>query len=609
MAPTVLNGTSGNDTLATSDAIDRVRGYAGDDTLILSEYGGGAFGGPGNDTLIGGGRGAAQSHMYGGVGRDVLILSAADSSAPYGEHVWGGDGRDQFHFVDVTGGSQRITGRLDDFDSSRDEIWLEGERIDLTNPPANVRIVEYNGQPWVLIDDRVLYALEGARILEGDLGDLHGAGHHSMGRNQSEEKHFIDWPREWADGVPASADISYEDYVASFPVDRVSVNESGLNPLLGSETDDTIFGTEQGDRILGYDGSDLAYGYGGGDLIDGGEGKDTLYGGDGDDSLSGGLDRDLLYGDAGNDVLYGGSGHDTLYGGSGRDTLYGNTGNDLIHGDAGSDVIYGGRDDDTIYCGHGDDVLYAQFAPGPDHVSPYEQNYLYGGAGDDTLYAAQDGYTEMTGGAGADVMHATSGGEMLLADFTPGEDQVDLTGVVPAGTDLSRLMILKDRADGMGAADLMLVMPAGASVLFQGLGPADMAAVLGAIHVGASDAPEVPDDFDPHNPDGEADNPDDDRDNEDEDKDEDKDESSRPDGSCFVATACYGDGAHPDVVWLRALRDRRLVNSRTGRAFIATYWKVGPVLAKGVDHRRFSGRLMRAILHAFVRFGQRNVRL
>lgn len=603
MSPTVLNGTSGNDTLATSDDIDRVRGFAGDDTLILTEYGGGAFGGPGHDTLIGGGRGAAQSHMYGGAGDDVLVLSAADSSAPYGEHVWGGEGRDQFHFDDVTGGAQRITGRLDDFDSSRDEIWLDGERIDLTHPPANVRIVEYNGQPWILIDDRVLYALEGARILEGDVGDLYEEGYQSMGRNLGEEKHFIEWPREWANGVPASADISYEDYVAYFPADKVTVNERSLNQLRGTESDDSIFGSDQGDRILGYDGSDVVYGYGGGDLIQGGEGKDTLDGGEGNDSLSGGLDRDLLYGDAGNDVLYGGSGYDTLYGGTGRDTLYGNNGNDLIHGDAGGDVLYGGRGDDTLYGGQGHDVLYAQFEPGQDHVSSHEENDLYGGAGDDTLYAAQDGYTAMTGGAGADVLHANSGGEVVLADFMPGEDQVDLTGVVPAGTDLSRLMILKDRADGMGAVDLMLVMPAGASVLFQGLGPADMEAVLGSIHVGDSDAPEVPDDFDPNNPDGEDDNPDDDRDNEDEEKD------GGSDGSCFVATACYGDGGHPDVVWLRALRDRRLVNSRAGRAFIATYWKVGPVLAKGVDHRRRSGRVMRSVLHAFVRFGQRNIRL
>lgn len=607
MSPTVLTGTSGNDTLATSDDIDRVRGYAGDDTLILTDYGGGAFGGPGNDTLIGGGRGGAQSHMYGGAGQDVLSLSAADSSAPYGEHVWGGESRDQFHFVDVTGGSQRITGRIDDFDYSRDEIWVEGEKIDLTNPPANVRIVEYNDQPWILIDGRVLYALEGARILEGDVGDLYEEGYQSMGRNLGEEKHFIEWPREWAEGVPASADISYEDYVAYFPADKVSVNERSLNPLKGTETDDTIFGTDEGDRIVGYDGSGVAYGYGGGDLIHGGEGKETLYGGEGNDSISGGLDRDALYGDAGNDLLYGGSGYDTVYGGTGRDTLYGNNGNDLLHGDAGNDTIFGGRDDDTLYGGQGNDVLYAQFEQGPDHVSPPEENYLYGGEGDDTLWAAEDGRTEMTGGDGADVMHGNSGGEMVLTDFRPGEDQVDLTGVVPAGTDLSRLMILKDRADGMGAVDLMLVMPAGASVLFQGLGSADMEAVLGSIQIGKSDAPEVPADFDPNNPDAGGDP--DDEDDDDDDDQENKDDEGKSDGSCFVATACYGDGGHPDVVWLRALRDRRLVNSAAGRAFISTYWKVGPVLAKGVNHQRLSGRLMRSALHAFVRFGQRNIRL
>ena len=50
--------------------------------------------------------------------------------------------------------------------------------------------------------------------------------------------------------------------------------------------------------------------------------------------------------------------------------------------------------------------------------------------------------------------------------------------------------------------------------------------------------------------------------------------------TCFVATAAYGDPDHPDVVFLRAFRDGTLKASAPGRAFIAFYWKVGPVLAK-----------------------------
>lgn len=605
MGKDVAKGTSGNDTLATSDEVGRVRGYDGDDLLILTEHGGGAFGSRGNDTLIGGGRGALQAHMYGGAGQDVLYLSAANSSAPYGEHAWGGESADRFIFTDLMGGTQRITGRIDDFDYSRDEIWIDDDKIDLTNPPDNVRIVLHNDQPWLLIDDRALYALEGARILEEDVRAHYDDGIQTPGRINDEEKHFIDWPAEWAEGVPQSATISYEDYVAYFPRDQVSVSERSLAPLPGSEYADTLTGSDAGDRILGQDGSDLIYGGGGGDLLHGGEGRETVYGGAGNDSISGGLDRDVLYGDAGHDYIYGGSGYDRLFGGMGNDTLVGNNGNDVMRGGAGEDVLFGGRGDDTLYGDTGNDVLYAQFAPGPGHISPDEHNYLFGGLGDDTLYAAQDAHTDMSGGEGADEMHAALGGAMVLTDFRPGEDLVDLTGVVPKGTDLSQLMTLQEKPDGIGAAELLLLMPGGASVLFQGLGQADLPAVMASIHVGASDAPPVPDDFDPETQDPDDDDEDDDGDDKDKDKDQDEDE----DHTCFVATACYGGAAHPDVQWLRALRDQRLTLHPMGRAFIASYWRYGPLLARYVQAEAALGRAARAVLSGMVALGRRYIRL
>ncbi len=51
-------------------------------------------------------------------------------------------------------------------------------------------------------------------------------------------------------------------------------------------------------------------------------------------------------------------------------------------------------------------------------------------------------------------------------------------------------------------------------------------------------------------------------------------------GSCFVATAAYEDKFHPDVAYLRQVRDHVLVHYALGRAFIWTYWRVGPWLAR-----------------------------
>lgn len=57
---------------------------------------------------------------------------------------------------------------------------------------------------------------------------------------------------------------------------------------------------------------------------------------------------------------------------------------------------------------------------------------------------------------------------------------------------------------------------------------------------------------------------------------------SKSGATCFVASAAYDDPNHPDVMFLRDFRDTKLKTTRMGRAFIATYWMIGPVLAKPV---------------------------
>lgn len=55
-------------------------------------------------------------------------------------------------------------------------------------------------------------------------------------------------------------------------------------------------------------------------------------------------------------------------------------------------------------------------------------------------------------------------------------------------------------------------------------------------------------------------------------------------GGCFVATAAYGIESHPAVIELRTLRDSRLRQSPSGRAFIASYYKHSPRLASIIAH-------------------------
>jgi hypothetical protein len=54
-------------------------------------------------------------------------------------------------------------------------------------------------------------------------------------------------------------------------------------------------------------------------------------------------------------------------------------------------------------------------------------------------------------------------------------------------------------------------------------------------------------------------------------------------GSCFVATACFGDYDHPTVRVLRQFRDQSLVRTATGRRLVSLYYRLGPRLAAHVE--------------------------
>ena len=71
---------------------------------------------------------------------------------------------------------------------------------------------------------------------------------------------------------------------------------------------------------------------------------------------------------------------------------------------------------------------------------------------------------------------------------------------------------------------------------------------------------------------------------------------------CYVATACYGDVEHPDVVALRRFRDKVLVKSIGGRAFIGVYELLSPPLAARLGPRQWVGRMVRrGVLEPLVR--------
>jgi hypothetical protein len=54
---------------------------------------------------------------------------------------------------------------------------------------------------------------------------------------------------------------------------------------------------------------------------------------------------------------------------------------------------------------------------------------------------------------------------------------------------------------------------------------------------------------------------------------------------CFVATAAYGSPMAEEIATLRRFRDRHLMTNPAGRAFVDTYYSLGPVAADAIrDH-------------------------
>jgi len=54
---------------------------------------------------------------------------------------------------------------------------------------------------------------------------------------------------------------------------------------------------------------------------------------------------------------------------------------------------------------------------------------------------------------------------------------------------------------------------------------------------------------------------------------------------CFIATACYGSPKCPEVIRLCKFRDDTLLQNVVGKAAVALYYRVSPVLANWIKSR------------------------
>jgi hypothetical protein len=77
--------------------------------------------------------------------------------------------------------------------------------------------------------------------------------------------------------------------------------------------------------------------------------------------------------------------------------------------------------------------------------------------------------------------------------------------------------------------------------------------------------------------------------------------NAKGEGSCFVATVCFGDLHHPVVEELRVFRDEFLKTTRLGRGFVKCYYCVGPWLASMIRKLPFLHPPIRSLLRCVLR--------
>lgn len=285
---------------------------------------------------------SGQIHSFAMGGNDITkIFFSEISNFSHGSHMRGdrngvADGHDVFQFLDVenvsTGGL--VVGRIEDFDYSRDSIKIGDETVDLSDIDsfANISIVGYGGahtsfgmenQQWLRIQTssggNVLYALEGARIIESILVDPEHNHLHSPSDND-QERHF-----PYVNEVPNLDELVEVAYVD--PVNFVPAGEQVRNGVVINDFDTTL----EDVRDQTVDGSQF------------------------DDLIAAGLNNDVVYGHDGDDKIWGGSGSDTVDAGNGNDTIFDGTGDDSIFGNSGNDLIFTSHGNETISGGGGSD--------------------------------------------------------------------------------------------------------------------------------------------------------------------------------------------------------------------------------------------------------------
>jgi Ca2+-binding RTX toxin-like protein len=423
-----LYGDAGNDCLTGGGGNDRLFGGAGNDTLD---------GGWGNDFLAGG---AGNDRFYGHSGRwGITVLDYSADPAGVTVDLGAGTATDGFGDADTFSGAGGVLGTPfdDHLTGTPGADWLAGG--------AGNNLLEGG-----LGNDTYAILPGGANSVTDTGGtdtlDFSGA---TAGVNVSlnvAAPQVIDLP-----GHTLTLTGDFENLIGS-PFDDLLTGNNAANTFTGGAGDDTFVGLGGKDTFIGGDGNDsvdhsaapagvnvnLWRGWGtdgyagrvwdryyGVERLVGSPFDDTIYGGAGDDTLLGGAGNDTIRDWRGNNTLLGGLGNDTLTGGAGDDTLDGGDGDDRLEDSRGSNTLLGGDGEDFIRVTGGSGVLRG--GAGDDYLEAQGGWYaLWGDVGNDTLRGGRydtfmfggPGDDHLIGGRGADSMNGGAGNDILDGGYS-----------------------------------------------------------------------------------------------------------------------------------------------------------------------------------------------
>lgn len=376
-----LNGMDGNDIIAGGEGKDILNGGTGADRLLGQEGDDTLIGGEGDDTLIGG---AGSDIIDGGAGSDTVKFEDA--------------GRVEVDLYAKSGSEYDALGVLVGKDTFNNIETVYGSR-------GGDKLLGDSG-------DNIFYGGEGDDTLAGRGGNdmLYGG----------DGSDTVDYSSS-SNGITA-------DLTTGTVTGEGTDTLSGIENLIGSNSDDVVYGSDTANVIRGGLGNDT---------IGGGRGADTLYGENGSDTLDysrgpGAVTVDLAAGSA----VDGWGNIDKI---NGFENVIGGIGDDVFKGSAGvNNTLQGGDGQDTVdYTGSTSNLtidLSAIEADGYVHakVGSSETDYLKdienitGSSGNDTI-TGDDGINVLKGGAGDDIIDGGYGDDII--DGGAGTDTIDFSSI------------------------------------------------------------------------------------------------------------------------------------------------------------------------------------